>query len=301
MNRLSTKTQQDIAAHIVEGNSLRSISRLLDITYNTVARNVLWIGEGLLEFHHQHVRELRPRLVQADELWSIIYGKDKNLPPALQGSRDFGDMYTWVALDPEARLFISWHVGKREFADAQIFATDLASRIVSRVQITTDQLSHYRTALFEAFGDGADYATLRKATGDAGKTPDGRFERPENLKIHRKASVFGKPDTELISTSSIESYNLQLRMSSKRYQRFTNAFSKKIEPKRATLTINFCYHNFCRRCPPIRVSPAMEAGLTDHIWTIEELLRHVPERPTRWTGHVAAYKQKLKPGGTQQG
>jgi IS1 family transposase len=190
----------------------------------------------------------------------------------MQGLREFGDMYTWVALDPDSRLAVSWHVGKRDYPDAQTFATDLASRIISRVQITTDQLGHYRTALFEAFGDQADYATIRKSSGLPIITPDGKIERPESVKGNRRASVFGNPDPERITTSSIESQNLLMRMSMRRYMRAMNGFSRKIENKRAALALHFCYYNFCRISPPIRVTPAMEAGITNRIWEIEEIV-----------------------------
>jgi len=272
VNRLSPAKQAQIAACLVEGNSVRGTGRLVGATLNTVLRNLLWLGDACQKFHHDTVREIRTTRIEADELYSFILAKDKNLPPELQGSRDFGDMYTWVAIDPDTRLIISWHVGKREYGDAQIFAMDLASRIAGRVQITTDQLTHYRSAIFDAFGTDADYATLRKSTGIPTITPDGKIERPENLKVHRRASVFGEPDKELISTSSIESNNLLMRMSSRRYIRFTNGFSRRIRNKRAALALYFVYYNFCRISPPIRVTPAMEAGLSDRIWEIEDIV-----------------------------
>lgn len=250
---------------------MRGTGRLVDVTLNTVLRNLLWLGDACQKLHNATVCELKCRRLEADELWSFNYAKDKNLPRGLQEKRDFGDMWTWVAIDPDTRLIVSWHVGKREYVDAQTFATDLASRIIGRVQITTDQLAHYRTALFEAFGDQADYATIQKKSGPPSITEDGKIERPEAVKPQRKASVFGKPDPSLIRTSSIESQNLLMRMSMRRYMRAMNGFSRKIENKRAALALHFTYYNFCRVSPPIRVTPAMEAGLADHVWEIEEL------------------------------
>ena len=253
MNRLPLHKQGLIASLFVENASVRTTARKADVTVNTAMRNLVWIGEGCQKLHDALVCELRSKYIQADELWSLIHAKDKNLPPALRGSRDHGDMYTWIAIEPQTRLWISWHIGKREYRDAQIFCDDLASRVVSpRVQITTDQLIHYRAALEDAFGDRLDYATVRKSMGKPMITEDGKIQRAEKITGERRAAVFGNPDPAHICTHSIESHNLILRMANRRYLRNSNSFSRKIENKRASMALHFAYFNFCQVSHPLR-------------------------------------------------
>lgn len=280
MNRLSAEQQGEIISALVEGNTIRGTAKLVHVTRNTVTRYLLWIGEACQRFHDETVVNLKCRLIEADELWHFVHAKDKNLPPELLNNPDFGDCYTWIAMDPDSRLVTNWHAGKREYYDAQFFIHDLARRIPGQVQITTDQLTHYRTAIAEAFGTRADYATIRKKLGSIPKSPDGKFEQP-GLKNVRRASVMGNPNPDLITTAHIERQNGTLRGASRRYARATYAFSKKLANAKAALAIHFVYYNFVRIHGAIRVPPAMEAGLIEKSWEIEDMVALLAKYPAR--------------------
>lgn len=275
MNRLPITKQALIAGHLVEGAGCRQTSRLCGCTLNTVLRNLVWIGEACYEFHDQVVRGLTCSRVEADELWSFVYAKDRVLHELPDEKRaGAGTKWTWVAIDPDSRLVINWHVGDHEASDAQIFMDDLASRIPGRIQLTTDQLMHYLPAVQNAFGDRVDYATIQKKFKRTTLTPDGRYEQPI-LRGNRRKSHFGEPDPEQITTTSIESQNFVLRQTNRRYSRSTNMFSKRIRNMRASLALNYAYYNFCRIHPAIRITPAMAANLTTWVWEIEELIERV--------------------------
>ncbi len=283
MNRLPSEVQEDIAALTAEGLGIRGISRKLDITQNTVMRNLLWIGEACQKLHDEMVCELKTKRFEADELWSLIGGRSQNLRAELRNHPEFGEMYTWTAIDPDTKLVIGWHVSKRDLKNCQIFAQDLASRIVSdHVQISTDQLVHYRDAFAEAFGNQASYATIRSTKSPPTVTADGKIKKGDKVVGERRAAVFGNPDMSKVSTYVVENLNLQIRMNNARYESDTNAISKKIANKRAALAVYFTYWNFCRRHSVIRCTPAMEAKITDRIWTVEDLVALVPPRPDRW-------------------
>jgi IS1 family transposase len=285
MNRLSFDTQTKIVALLAEGNSLRATSRLLGITLNSVSRNMVWLGEGAQRFHDATVHGLKSTRLEADECWSFLNGKEDSLPAELRGHPDFGTCWTWVSIDPDSKIIPNWYIGKHEASDAAIFINDLARRIPGRLQLTTDQLMHYRTVIEEAFGDRVDYATIRKDFNNPTLTPDGKFE-PVKHKAERRASVYGNPDKDLVTTSSIESQNTRLRLWNKRYNRNTIAFSRRLRNMRASLAIHFCYYNFCRIPKAIRCTPAMEAGLTDHIWEVEELVEKIKTCEVRDVGYL---------------
>ncbi len=281
---------------LVEGLSVRSTARLANVSLNTVLRNLLWIGEACLAFHDGRAREMKCARLELDEMWAFIAMKEANVPEELIGSMEAGDVWTWIGMDPDSNFIVSWRIGKREYTDALAFVQDVAARVLGRVQITTDQLTHYRTAIEEAFGARADYATLQKVMDESRKSTDGRYIQP-SLKGNRIASVMGNPDPTLITTSSIERNNLTVRMSMKRYERATNAFSRSIRHMRAALALHFTYFNFCRISGPIRVTPAMEAGLSDHVWLVEELISLVPPRPDRWaSARAKSLGQQLNVG-----
>lgn len=274
MNRLSQLKQEMLIAALVEGNSVSGSARLAQVTKVTALRNLVWIGTACQKFHDKTVRDLKSTAVEADEMWNFIHAKGKNLPQALKGSRDHGDMWTWIGMCSISKLVIAWHVGKHDSSDAEIFAEDFASRIPGRVQISTDQLQRYRPAIENAFGTRADYATLSKKLGKTPETADGKYEQPK-LKAERIASVYGNPNLDAVSTHSIERQNLTVRMSVRRYARATNAFARKIDNTRAALALHFVYYNFARIHSAHRVTPAMEAGISDHVWDIDEIARLV--------------------------
>lgn len=275
MNRLSQAKQELLIAAIVEGTSIRGAARIADVTKNTALRNLKWIGDACQRYHDKHVRNLRSYHIEADEMWSFIHAKDKNLPLALAGSKQHGDMWTWIGMDAVSKVIISFHVGKKTPADAKIFATDLASRLPGRVQISTDQLRHYRTAFEEAFGTRADYGTIAKKFDPIPpKTADGKYEQPKLRKM-REYAIMGDPNPGAISTHCIERQNLTVRQSVRRYARSTLAFSRKIESKRAAMALHYMHYNFCRFHSAHRVTPAMELGIASHPWEIREIAEMV--------------------------
>lgn len=284
MNRLSIEQQADIAEHLAHGVSVSSTAHLCGRTQKTVLRNLLWIGEACQRFHDKFVIHLKTTRLEADEICCAVSPKADELSEEVIFDQTVRMVYTWIGYDPDAKIVINWHCGGRAYTDAQAFMQDLARRIPGeRIQITTDQLVHYRTAVEEAFGSRADYATIRKLMHDPTFTPDLKV-RPPKLRENRIASVFGNPDPQFITTTGIECQNTRLRCWNRRLVRSGITFSKSIRHLRAHLALHFCYANFCRIPRTIRCSPAMEAGLTDHVWEIEELIEAINVEAMRMAG-----------------
>lgn len=256
---------------LVEGNSLRAASRLADVSINTVSKLLVDVGTACQAYHDQHVRNVTSRRVQRDEIWSFVYVKQKNIPAELKGQDGIGDVWTWVALDADSKLAISWLVGGRDAEYAYDFMQDVADRLANRVQLTTDGHSAYLDAVDGAFGVDVDFAQLVKVYGAA---PEGekRYSPPECIGAHKRA-VSGKPDKDHVSASYVERQNLTMRMHMRRFTRLTNAFSKKVENHAHAIALHFMFYNFCRLHKSLRVTPAMAAGVTDHLWTVEDLAR----------------------------
>jgi IS1 family transposase len=283
VNRLPIEKQADIAAHLVEGNSVRGTSRLCQVRLNTVLRNLIWLGEACYQFHGDVVRNLeRCTRIEADEIWTFIYAKDRMkryLPSDLRSM--MGTRWTWIAMDPDRNLVINWHVGGHRPSDAEMFAYDLASRVTGDdIQITSDQLRHYAPAFEKAFGSRAHYATIKKIFRKDSFTPDGRYE-PRRLRKNRKATIFGNPDPDFITTTTIESHNSSLREWNSRFHRNTKAFSKKGRNLSASLALHFTYFNFCRVHPSLGMTPAMASGITKEKWEIEELIERINVEESR--------------------
>jgi IS1 family transposase len=209
--------------------------------------------------------------VQVDEIWSFCYAKQKNVPADKQGQDGFGDVWTWTAIDADCKLVISYLVGKRNTECADEFINDLAARVTDRIQLTSDAFGAYKASVCQAFDkDGIDYAQLVKVYG-ADRAGAGRYS-PAVCIAAEKHEMLGKPDWDHVSTSYVERQNLTMRMAMRRFTRLTNAFSKKIENHVHAVSLHFMHYNFCRVHQTLRVTPAMEAGLADHVWTIEELV-----------------------------
>lgn len=230
------------------------------------------MAEACLRFHDENVRNLKVKLVECDELTSFIHAKDENLPEGLKGLQTVGDMWTYVAMCPASRLVITWRIGKHTLTDAQLFTDDLASRIPGRVQVHTDQLALYRTAMEASFGDRLDYATTRKTMGDAKLGPDGQFEQVD-FKEKRVRSEFGSPNLEVVTTNHVERQNLTLRHWNRNYTRRTIAFAKKLRNAQARLAINYFYYNFVHQHAALDgATPAMAAGVTQRLWEITDVV-----------------------------
>lgn len=262
MNRLSTEKRARVISMLVEGSSMASISRVLDVNYNTVMKLLVDAGEACATFHDEAVRNVRSRRVQCDEIWSFCYAKEKNVRFAKSPPKEAGDVWTWVALCADMKLVISYTVGDRTSETAIDLMDDLRRRLENRVQLTTDGHKAYFEAVEGAFGGDVDYAQLIKLYGGAtGREGHERKYSPAECMGTRKEIVEGTPDRRHISTSYVERQNLTMRMSMRRFTRLTNAFSRKLANHIHMLSLYFVHYNFCRIHKTLKVTPAMEAGL----------------------------------------
>ena len=271
MNRLSLEKQIRIASLLVEGNSLRSTSRIADVSINTVTKLLVDLGKACQQYHDDNVKNLITKRIQCDEIWSFVYAKDKNLPDDLRGKFGLGSIWTWVAIDADSKFAVSWLVGNRDAEYARIFMEDVASRLKSRVQLTTDGLKAYLNAVDSTFGSEIDFAQLVKLYGES-LDKEHRYS-PAEVTGTKKQAIIGNPKEKHISTSFVERQNLTMRMSMRRFTRLTNGFSKKIENHSHAIALHFMYYNFVRIHKTLRVTPAMEIGLTKKLWKIEDLVK----------------------------
>jgi IS1 family transposase len=268
MNRLSQSDRTRIVAALVEGNSIRATCRMTGAAKNTVAKLLVDMGSACAAYHDANVRNVASKRVQCDEIWSFVGAKQKNVTME-QVEQGMGDVWTWTALDADSKLIISYLVGQRGASWAKVFMEDVASRVATRIQITTDGHRAYAEAVEGAFGMDVDYAMLIKVYG--ADSFDRRYSTGDVVGT-QTAVLSGSPDPKHISTSYVERQNLTMRMGMRRFTRLTNAFSKKVENHEAAIALHFAHYNFCRVHSTLRVTPAMEAGLAHHVWTVEELV-----------------------------
>lgn len=269
MNKLSLERRARILGCLCEGSSARATSRMQDCSRDAVLKLVEDAGTACATYHDEHVRALGSRRVQVDEIWSFVHAKAKNVPQEKRGVFGFGDVWTWTGIDADSKLMIGWYVGKRDADAAHTFMRDLANRLSNRVQLTSDGHHAYLEAVDAAFAGDIDYAMLVKQYGTAPEA-EKRYSPPICLGAERTV-VSGRPDPKHISTSYVERSNLTIRMSNRRFTRLTNAFSKKLANHKHMFAIFCVYYNFVRIHQTLRVTPAMEAGISDHVWTFEEL------------------------------
>lgn len=269
MNKLTKDKRIQIISALVEGNSLRATARMCDVAFNTVLKLLPEIGRACADYQDRALRNLKCKRIQCDEIWSFCYAKEKNVPADKKGQFGYGDIWTWVAIDADTKIVPSFMVGNRDYRSAKIFMDDLAGRLSNRVQLTTDGHRAYLEAVEGAFGADVDYAMLVKIYGATQE--ETRYSPAECIGCEQRA-VSGKPDPKHISTSFVERQNLTMRMGIRRFTRLTNAFSKKVENHTYHIALHYMHYNFCRIHKTLRVTPAMEAGITDHVWTVEEML-----------------------------
>jgi IS1 family transposase len=270
MNKLSIEKRAQVIGCLVEGMSIRSTVRITGAAKNTVTKLIVELGAACAEYMDGAFRDLPCKRIQCDEIWAFCYAKEKNVPDEHKGELGYGDVYTWTALDPDTKLIPSFMVGKRDAEYGNAFMQDLASRLTNRVQLTTDGHSVYLQAVENAFGCDIDYAMLIKIYGK-GTQEDERKYSPVECTGAEMKPISGRPDEKHISTSHVERQNLTMRMSMRRFTRLTNGFSKKIENHFYATAMYFMYYNFGRIHKTLRVTPAMEAGISDHVWTLEEI------------------------------
>lgn len=274
MNKLSIERQAQVLKVLVEGNSIRSTVRITGVAKNTIVRLLVEVGAACSDHQDKALRNLPCRSLRCDEIWSFVYAKEKNVPDDFKGQFGYGDVWTWTAIDPDTKLVPSWLVGNRDLAHAIVFIDDLASRLAHRVQLTTDGHKSYLEAIEGAFGADVDYAMLIKLYG----------QEPEGEKRYSPAKcigteirpISGNPDVRHISISYSEGQNLTMRMAMRRFTRLTNGFSKKVENLAASVSLHFMYYNFARPhktlFKPYPTTPAMAAGVSYHVWSMEEIL-----------------------------
>jgi IS1 family transposase len=270
MNRLPIEKRVQVISALVEGNSLRSVVRMTGVALNTIQKLLADLGNACLQYQDKAMRNLTCKHIQCDEIWQFCYAKDKNVPADKQGQFGYGSVWTWVALDADTKLVPTWCMGTRGTGTAFEFIHDLAERLSHRTQLTTDGHRVYLEAIESAFGSEIDYAMLVKLYGNDRET-EIRYSPAECIGC-RSIKVTGRPDPKHISTSFVERQNLTMRMSMRRFSRLTNAFSKKVENLGHAVALHYMWYNFARVHKTLRVTPAMEAGIADHVWTIKEIV-----------------------------
>jgi IS1 family transposase len=271
MIRLGTADRVRVVSALVEGMSIRATVRITGVAKNTVVKLLADLGTACAEYHDQHVVNVKAKRVQCDEIWTFVDMKQKNVPAERKGEFGVGDVWTWVALDADSKLCVSYMLGLRDAGYATEFMNDVSGRLANRVQLTTDGHRAYLEAVEDAFRGDVDYAQLVKVYRPVKEpTREVRYSPSECIGTERNA-VSGAPDLKHVSTSFIERQNLTMRMGMRRFTRLTNAFSKKADNLAHNLAIHYMHYNYCRVHQTLRVTPAMQAGLADHVWEIEEL------------------------------
>ncbi len=277
MNKLSSAKRVQILDMLVEGMSMRAVSRVADVSINTVSKLMVEAGQACAAYHDEAVRDVEARKIQCDEIWAFCYAKEKNVMLAKSAPEGAGDVWTWTALDSDSKMILSYEVGDRSGATAIEFMDDLRSRLANRVQLTTDGHKAYLEAAEGAFGGDVDYAQFIKLYSDTPQAEARRYSPPACVGA-RKCRITGKPERAAVSTSHVERHNLTMRMGMRRFTRLTNAFSKKIENHLHMLSLYFVHYNFCRVHKSLRMSPAMAAGVSNTLWDMEWIVRWIDER-----------------------
>ncbi|MBS1843881.1 MAG: IS1 family transposase [Actinobacteria bacterium] len=274
MNRLSIEKRAQIIGALVEGNSIRATCRMTGAAKNTVTKLLVDVGQAAADYQDRVLRDLPCKVVEVDEIWAYCYAKQKNVPEQFKGTPGYGDVWTFTAVCADTKLVPAWLVGERTGDDADVFLRDLADRMADRIQLSTDGHSMYASTVGPAFHQKIDYGQIQKIYASSGEGTGGRYSPAECVGTKRRV-LKGDPDTDRISTSYVERQNLTMRMGMRRFTRLTNGFSKKVENLAHSVSLHFLYYNFA--CPhsalkdPYPRTPAMAAGVSDHVWTLEEI------------------------------
>lgn len=269
MNKLDNTRRAQVISSLVEGNSIRATVRMTGVAKNTIAKLLEDVGVVCAEYQNEALRNLPCKRIQCDEIWSFCYAKEKHVSPENKGVLGYGDVWTWVSMCADTKLVPCWLVGRRDAHTAMEFIQDLSSRLAHRVQLTTDGYKLYLNAVEEAFGCDIDYAMLVKIYES--EQSEARYSPAECIRT-QDVIISGNPDRKHISTSYIERQNLTMRMSMRRFTRLTNAFSKKVENHAHAIALHYMYYNFVRIHQTLRCTPAMAAGVTKRLWSIDDIV-----------------------------
>jgi IS1 family transposase len=292
MNKLSIKARAQMLNMLCEGSSMRSVSRLADVSINTVAKLLIDAGKFCAAFHDEQVIGVKASRIQCDEIWSFTAAKQKNVAAMKAPVEGAGDTWTWTGIDADTKLIVSWLVGGRDGEYAMAFMDDLRSRLANRVQLTTDGHKAYLQAVEGAFGDDVDYAILHKVYGNTPESAKGKYSPAECIGT-QKHRITGEPDIKHVSTSFIERSNLTMRMHNRRFTRLTNAFSKKFESHVHMVAIWTVWYNWVRIHKTLRLTPAMQAGLTDTVWSWETIVAKMDEVAPK-AGRPKSYRKNVE-------
>lgn len=276
---------------LCEGMGINAATRITGASKNTVLKLLADAGEACAKYQDENMRNLPCKRIECDEIWSFVGMKEKNVPEELQGILGYGDVYTWTAIDADTKLIPCWHVGTRDADSAYAFINDLASRLANRVQLTTDGHKAYIDAVEGAFGSNIDYAMLVKHYSNPSEANQAQKRySPSKFISADKRRIAGDPDVKNVSTSYVERQNLTMRMHMRRFTRLTNAFSKKLENHMHAISLYFMFYNFCKIHKSLRVTPAMEAGLVNSVWSLVDIVLLIPEDVPKKRG---SYKKKI--------
>lgn len=290
MNKLPLQKRVLILSMLCEGSSMRSIARTADVSINTVSKLLVDAGKACAAFHDEAVQGVKAKRVQVDEIWSFTYAKQKNVARAKAAPEEAGDTWTWTAIEADTKLIVSYLVGGRDSEYALAFMDDLRSRIANRVQLTSDGHKAYLNAVEDAFGADVDYAQLVKLYGAAPESAKGRYSPAECIGA-RKEVIEGNPDPKHVSTSYAERQNLTMRMQMRRFTRLTNAFSKKFENHMHMVALYTVWYNFVKLHKKHKMTPAMAAGVSDRLWSVEDITNLV-EAAAPKPGKRGPYKRR---------
>jgi IS1 family transposase len=272
MNKLSTQKRVQVVSALVEGMSIRAVVRMTGVSKNTVIKLVEDLGNACAIYQDKVFRNLICKRIECDEIWSFVHAKEGHLSQELQGVFGYGDVYTWVAIDADTKLVPCWNVGRRDAESGMAFIKDLSERIQNRFQLSTDGFKLYLTAVEETFGADIDYGMVVKLYGVTEDDAHKRYSPAKCIGIQKEA-ISGKPVMDLVSTSYVERQNLTMRMGMRRFTRLTNGFSKKIENHMHAVAIHYMYYNFVRIHQSLRCTPAMAAGVSRTLWSIEDIVK----------------------------
>ena len=297
MNRLTTEKRVRVIAALCEGCSVNATVRMTGVSKVTILKLLLEVGSACLNYEDEHLRGLLCERIEADEVWGFCHAKDKNLRPDVRGAPGVGSVWTWVAIDADSKLIVSWLMGDRDAEHARAFMHDLCGRLVVRPQLTTDSLGVYAGAVREAFGArGIDYAQVHKVYA-AAQTDEARYSPAKCIGCERTA-IYGRPIRVDATTSHVERSNLTLRMSQRRWTRLTNAHSKSFTHMEAAFALHSFYYNWCRKHATLGTSPAKHAELTDHVWTLDELVGLLEASEEKAIAAGALKRGRYKPRGS---